>query len=109
MTFTEYQQKSAATAVYPEVGRNLAYPTLGLAGETGEVAERVKKVIRDSGGKVSEEIRQALAKELGDVLWYVAALARELSLDLDEIARGNIEKLASRKDRGMLHGSGDNR
>ncbi len=109
LSFDEYQRRSAETAVYPEAGRNLAYPTLGLAGETGEVAEKVKKVLRDHGGTVSEETRAALRKELGDVLWYVAALCRELRLDLGDVAAANLEKLFSRKERGVLRGSGDER
>lgn len=109
MDFSEYQKRSAETAIYPDVGRNLAYPTLGLAGETGEVAERVKKVIRDRGGVVDDEMRQGLSKELGDVLWYVAALCRELGLDMDAVARQNLDKLLSRKERGRLQGSGDER
>jgi NTP pyrophosphatase (non-canonical NTP hydrolase) len=87
----------------------LAYPALGLAGEAGEVAEHAKKAIRDDAGVVTEERRQAMAKELGDVLWYVSQLASELGLELDEIARANVEKLLSRQRRGVLSGSGDER
>jgi NTP pyrophosphatase (non-canonical NTP hydrolase) len=87
----------------------LAYPALGLAGEAGEIAEHAKKAIRDDAGVVSEERRQAMAKELGDVLWYVSQLASELGLELDEIARANLEKLLSRQRRGVLSGSGDER
>ena len=82
---------------------------LGLAGEAGEVAEHVKKVLRDDGGEVGPERRAAMSKELGDVLWYVAQLASELDLDLDEIARENLDKLFSRQRRGVLSGSGDDR
>lgn len=108
MEISEYQRESRRTAEYPREAW-LAYPALGLAGEAGEVAEHVKKTIRDDGGKVSEERRAAMAKELGDVLWYVAQLATELGLDLDEIATQNLEKLLSRQQRGVLSGSGDNR
>jgi NTP pyrophosphatase (non-canonical NTP hydrolase) len=87
----------------------LAYPALGLAGEAGEVAEHAKKAIRDDAGVVTEERRRAMAKELGDVLWYVSQLASELGLELDEIARANLEKLLSRQHRGVLSGSGDER
>jgi NTP pyrophosphatase (non-canonical NTP hydrolase) len=87
----------------------LAYPALGLAGEAGEVAEHAKKAIRDDAGVVTEERRRAMAKELGDVLWYVSQLASELGLELDEIARANLEKLLSRQRRGVLSGSGDER
>lgn len=109
MTFNDYQQESRKTALYPDLGSNFIYPTLGLAGETGEVAEKIKKIIRDDNGFVSEEKRQEIKKEMGDVLWYLAQLATELGLDLDDVARSNIEKLASRLDRGALNGSGDNR
>lgn len=109
MTFSEYQKASRQTALYPDKDHNFVYPTLGLAGETGEVAEKIKKVIRDKGGIVDEGDREALQKELGDVLWYVAQIATEIGLDLDEIATGNIDKLMSRLERGVLHGNGDNR
>jgi NTP pyrophosphatase (non-canonical NTP hydrolase) len=105
---SEYQRLSRRTAEYPR-GAWLAYPALGLAGEAGEVAEHAKKAIRDDGGKVFSERREALAAELGDVLWYVAQLASELELDLDAIAAGNLEKLLSRQRRGVLSGSGDDR
>lgn len=105
---SEYQRLSRRTAEYPREAW-LAYPALGLAGEAGEVAEHVKKVIRDDGGEVSPARRAAMAKELGDVLWYVAQLATELELDLEEIAEGNLEKLLSRQRRGVLSGSGDER
>ncbi|HEX3509898.1 MAG TPA: nucleoside triphosphate pyrophosphohydrolase family protein [Solirubrobacteraceae bacterium] len=80
-----------------------------MAGEAGEVAEHAKKAIRDDGGVLSSERRAAMSKELGDVLWYVAQLASELDLDLDEIAGANLEKLLSRQRRGVLSGSGDDR
>jgi NTP pyrophosphatase (non-canonical NTP hydrolase) len=108
MDLSEYQRQSRRTAEYPREAW-LAYPALGLAGEAGEVAEHAKKAIRDDGGKVGQERRAAMAKELGDVLWYVAQLATELDLDLDEIARQNLEKLFSRQARGVLSGSGDDR
>ncbi len=109
MTFQEYQEKSRKTALYPNVGNNFVYPTLGLAGETGEVAEKIKKVIRDKGGVMGEETKTELKKELGDVLWYVTQIAAELNLSLDDIAALNIEKLYSRLERGKISGSGDNR
>jgi NTP pyrophosphatase (non-canonical NTP hydrolase) len=105
---SEYQRRSRSTAEYPREAW-LAYPALGLAGEAGEVAEHAKKAIRDDGGKVSDERRSAMAKELGDVLWYLAQLTSELDLDLDEIAEANLEKLLSRQRRGVLSGSGDDR
>jgi NTP pyrophosphatase (non-canonical NTP hydrolase) len=108
MDLSEYQRQSRRTAEYPRDAW-LAYPALGLAGEAGEVAEHAKKAIRDDGGKIGEERKAAMAKELGDVLWYVAQLASELGLDLDEIAKQNLEKLFSRQARGVLSGSGDDR
>lgn len=108
MDLSEYQRQSRRTAEYPRDAW-LAYPALGLAGEAGEVAEHAKKAIRDNGGTVSDERREAMSKELGDVLWYVAQLASELGLDLDEIANQNLEKLFSRQRRGVLSGDGDER
>ena len=109
MTFEEYQKFSRETAIYPDKDNNYIYPTLGLAGEAGEVAEKIKKVIRDNGGVVSDEKREEITKELGDVLWYVANLSTELKISFEDVARKNIEKLQSRKQRDELHGSGDNR
>jgi NTP pyrophosphatase (non-canonical NTP hydrolase) len=108
MDLSEYQRQSRRTAEYPREAW-LAYPALGLAGEAGEVAEHAKKAIRDDGGKVHDERKAAMSKELGDVLWYVAQLASELGLELDEIAAQNLEKLFSRQERGVLSGSGDDR
>lgn len=109
MTFKEYQKHSRLTAIYPDVNKNFVYPTLGLAGEAGEVAEKIKKVLRDDGGVVSEEKKEELQKELGDVLWYISQIASELGLSLEEIALDNLKKLFSRKEREKLGGSGDNR
>lgn len=109
MNFNEYQEKSRKTAIYPDQGENLIYPTLGLVGEAGEVAEKMKKMIRDDGGKLTDERKEVLIKELGDVLWYLAQLATELSIEFDQVAEQNIEKLYSRLDRGKIHGDGDNR
>jgi NTP pyrophosphatase (non-canonical NTP hydrolase) len=109
MDFLEYQTQVKKTAIYPNVGNNIAYPVLGLNGEAGEVAEKVKKLIRDSEGKLDDFHREELVKELGDVLWYVAALSFELGVDLNTVAEKNISKLTSREKRGVLHGDGDNR
>ncbi len=109
MEFNRYQEESGKTAIYPDRGRNFVYPTLGLAGETGEVAEKIKKVIRDKGGIVDDATRDALRKELGDVLWYVAQLCTELDLSMADVAEKNIEKLLSRQKRGRLSGDGDSR
>jgi NTP pyrophosphatase (non-canonical NTP hydrolase) len=109
MRLGEYQRRSRATAVYPGAGENITYPALGLCGEAGEVAEKVKKAIRDDGGELTAARREALAAELGDVLWYVAQVATEAGLDLDVVAERNLGKLASRQARGVLSGSGDAR
>lgn len=109
MTFDEYQAKTKETAIYPSVGERFVYPTLGLLGEAGEVAEKVKKIFRDEGGTVTPEKREEIKKELGDVLWYLSQLAAELGLSLKEIAVDNVKKLESRKIRGALNGNGDNR
>ena len=109
MDFKDYQKISRKTAVYPDLGKNFIYPTLGLAGETGEVVEKIKKVIRDKNDLVDEKTRAELKKEMGDVLWYLSQLATELGISFDELASENIEKLQSRAKRGVIHGAGDNR
>ncbi len=113
MNFDEYQKEAKKTALYKDVGDNFIYPTLGLAGETGEVVEKMKKIYRNdnilSARDISEEKKREVGKEMGDVLWYLAQLASELDLTLEDIACMNIEKLASRKERGVLHSEGDNR
>lgn len=109
MTFEEYQNEARKTAVYPNINNNYIYPTLGLAGEAGEVAEKIKKVIRDNDGIVTEEKKAEITKELGDVLWYIANLSKELGISFEDVAQKNIEKLKSRQERNELHGSGDNR
>ena len=103
MRFNEYQEEASKTAIYPEQYK-IVYPALGLAGEAGEVAEKVKKHIRDGVLNVDD-----LKKELGDVLWYLAAIASDLGLKLDDVAEANLQKLRSRKARGVISGSGDNR
>lgn len=108
MTLNEYQSKALETAVYPE-DMKIIYPTLGLAGESGEVADKVKKVIRDNGKTFDESRRLEIAKEIGDVLWYIATLSHDIGYSLDDIAKMNYEKLHSRKERGRICGSGDNR
>jgi NTP pyrophosphatase (non-canonical NTP hydrolase) len=109
LDFSTYQQRSRETARYPDVGANPIYPTLGLCGEAGEVADKVKKVIRDQQGVFSPPTVAALELELGDVLWYVAQLASELDLDLERVAQANLNKLASRAARNVIAGSGDDR
>ena len=102
-SFREYQNKAVSFAIYPATHKVL-YPTLGLCGEAGEVADKVKKQVRDGVFN-----RHEVAKELGDVLWYLANLANDIGYNLDEIADMNIEKLTSRQDRNKIKGSGDNR
>lgn len=109
MNFTDYQTKSRATAKYPVIGHGVIYPTLGLVNEAGEVAGKIKKVFRDKDGEISDETREALKAELGDVLWYISQVATELDLSLDEIAEANIAKLLDRMERGKIKGDGDNR
>lgn len=109
MDLNQYQRQARTTARYPQVGSNPIYPTLGLCGEAGEVADKVKKVLRDRGGVFEPPLVEDLALELGDVLWYVAQLASELGLDLEAVARGNLAKLAARAERNTLAGSGDHR
>lgn len=106
MNINTYQQQASKTAIYND---KVIYPTLGLAGEAGEIANKVKKILRDNFGEIQEDVRQNLISELGDVLWYVAALATDLNAELSEVANKNIEKLNSRKNRGMIGGSGDHR
>ena len=111
MEFAEYQKRTQDTAVYPGQGETmgLVYASLGLCGESGELSEKVKKVLRDDNGVVSEQKKQEMIKEAGDVLWYLARIAEELGLSLDEVAARNLEKLAKRKAEGKIGGSGDNR
>ena len=106
MKLNEYQQEARETAIYPEE-LGLLYTTLGLAGESGEVAEKVKKMIRD--GTSLEDCRESLINELGDVLWYVANLAHELKTTLEEVAYVNLDKLKDRQAREVLKGSGEAR
>lgn len=108
MDFNLYQEAAKKTAIYPE-GFGVLYPVLGLANEAGEVAGKLKKIIRDQGAVMTPESKEALAAELGDVLWYLAAVATDIGYSLGEIAESNLEKLRSRQDRGVLGGSGDKR
>ena len=113
MKFDDYQQKAKKydqfdnTSDPKEVG--LIEKVLGLPGEAGEVADKFKKVLRDKDGKIDNSEREEIKKELGDVLWYLAAIARDLGIPLSEVAEGNLAKLESRYQRGKLGGSGDNR
>lgn len=119
-SFQEYQQAAIRTLLYPGQGEllGLAYVGLGLAGEAGEVAEKLKKLLRDAPKEkpadadargVTPELRQNLILELGDVLWYVAAMCKELGTTIDEVANKNVAKLSSRAARGKIQGNGDHR
>jgi NTP pyrophosphatase (non-canonical NTP hydrolase) len=109
MNANDYQSSALKTAIYPNQGNNFIYPILGLSGEVGEVAEKLKKVIRDEGGVLTDSSRDKIALELSDVCWYLAVLAYELDYSLEDIFQMNLDKLASRKERGVIQGSGDNR
>ena len=107
--FNKYQVEARKTAIYPSLGENLWYPALGLAGEAGEVCEKVKKLYRDDKGLISTQKRGDVCRELGDVLWYVSNIASELGINLSIIVEGNLIKLQSRASRDKVHGSDDNR
>ena len=109
MDFKTYQKQARLTAQYPNLGSNNIYPTLGLVGEAGEVAEKVKKVIRDKKGIFDEESKIGIKKELGDVLWYISNLCNEFNFELEEVALQNLEKLKLRAAKGKISGSGDDR
>lgn len=131
MDIKEYQEKTKETAVYyrwfsgirvfevndgntthnenQEIEMDWLYPVIGLAGETGELLNKLKKIIRDGANQQSKEFKQKISDEIGDIMWYVSQTCNEFGLDLEEILCKNIEKLQSRKKRGVLKGSGDNR
>ena len=108
MNFDEYQAAAHATAIYPQEVA-LAYVTMGLVGEAGEIANKVKKIYRDHCGILSENDRNEISKEIGDVIWYVSELATVIGVSLGDVAANNIAKLQSRQQRNALGGSGDNR
>ncbi len=110
MKFDEYQKKAITTAIYPKFnGQGWVYPALGLASEAGEVANKLKKVLRDQKGILTDNVRQSVKAELGDALWYISQLATELNFELEDVAASNLDKLSDRKQRGKLKGNGDNR
>ncbi|MBI4193000.1 MAG: nucleoside triphosphate pyrophosphohydrolase family protein [Candidatus Colwellbacteria bacterium] len=109
MTFDDCQKRARACVVCPRVGENFVYPSLGLANEAGEVAGEVKRRLRDDGEVVTGERREKIKAELGNLLWCLSQLAAELGISPDAVAENNIEKLSSRKERGVLRGSGENR
>jgi NTP pyrophosphatase (non-canonical NTP hydrolase) len=108
MTLNDYQKEALSTSVYGS-GSKIIYPTLGLAGEAGEVADKVKKVLRDNEGNFDEWRKLQIAAEIGDVLWYIAALADDLGFTMEDIANLNIGKLKQRRQNNTIHGEGDNR
>ncbi|MDO8265915.1 MAG: nucleoside triphosphate pyrophosphohydrolase family protein [Candidatus Saccharibacteria bacterium] len=115
MNLNDYQKQAMTTELMKRSDKLSAHDPafvakiLGLVGEAGEVAEKFKKIVRDKGGEITSQDRTDIQKELGDVLWYVSALAEYLDLTLEEVAEKNLEKLFSRRDRGVQKGSGDNR
>ena len=108
MTLDQYQEEALKTAIYPE-DKKIIYPTLGLTGEAGEVADKVKKVIRDNNQEFTDEKKRQIALEVSDVLWYCATLAHDIGYTLEDIAQMNVDKLASRQQRNKIGGSGDER
>lgn len=112
LTLQDYQVKAHSTSLNTDTGGKLGklmYPSLKLAGETGEFCEKVGKILRDKNGEISSEDYELLLKELGDILWYVCELATQMGVSMDTVANINLQKLASRKERGQIQGSGDNR
>lgn len=112
-SINDYVEMTDQTAIYPGSGKgtlgSIAYAGLGLAGETGEVADIIKKIIRDDNGHISDDVREQLFKEIGDVAWYWARLCKEFGFDPAAVLSANMDKLLSRKERGVLKGSGNNR
>lgn len=115
MEMNDYQGQALTTASYPDIGRNLTYTTLGLAGEAGELANKVKKLVREKGYRAGEPFAlddddyHAIKAELGDCLWYIAATCHEIGTWMGLVGEGNLSKLGDRKARGLIDGDGDNR
>lgn len=110
MTLNEYQEAAHVTSKSTQIGGNgWLYPAIGLASESGELLGKMKKVFRDNGGVLGNTRRTEMAAELGDILWYIAETATQLDFDLNDIAAGNLTKLADRANRGVIGGSGDER
>ena len=110
MTFKEYDDFVKTTAIYPE-DKKVIYPAFGLSGEVGEIMEKLKKIMRGGGDvqNMDNNNKEELKKEIGDVLWYLSAISRDLGFELEDVANRNLEKLSSRKDRGVIQGEDDNR
>ncbi|MCS7317836.1 MAG: nucleoside triphosphate pyrophosphohydrolase family protein [Candidatus Dojkabacteria bacterium] len=109
MDFDTYQANAAKTAIYPTIYHRVIYPTLGLAGEVGELVNKLKKVFRDNNGNFTDNIKEQIKAELGDVLWYLSEIANVLGISLSDIAKTNLDKLNDRLNRGQIHGTGDSR
>lgn len=110
MTLTDYQKEALVTAVFTgDEFKDLSHWVLGITGEAGEIAEKIKKIIRDKNATLDKDDKEELIKEMGDVLWYLAVLTKHLGYDFDEVGTRNIAKLRSRQARGKIKGSGDNR
>lgn len=113
LTFNEYQKRTATTAIYPEVGLGtplaVSYCGLGAAGEAGEVANKINKMLRDDGCQMTDQRRTEIRQEIGGALWYLSQLCSEIKVTLEFVAQENLNILADRKARGVLKGSGDNR
>jgi NTP pyrophosphatase (non-canonical NTP hydrolase) len=114
VNFNEYQTLAKSTDLFVGGSKDFTSPAflskvLGLVGETGEVADKCKKILRDKGGVATDADVEELKKEIGDVLWYVATVARYLGLDLEDVAQANLKKLEDRHARNVISGSGDNR
>lgn len=118
MQINEYQKQAHTFADYSKpICKGLSfsnsaeytYPALGLAEEAGEVAGKFAKAVRDESGFISDERKEAIKKELGDVCWFVAELSTLMGFSLEDVMQGNIDKLTDRKARGVIKGSGDNR
>jgi len=108
MNFEDYQSQASKTAIYNDADV-VVYPVLGLLSEAGEVAGKVKKVLRDNNGQFLPEHREAIADEVGDCLWYIASICTDLGFGMETIAQRNLNKLNSRMARGVIQGSGDTR
>lgn len=109
MYFKEYEDVAMLSAIYNEAQHSIIYPALGLGNEAGEVLGKIKKVLRDNNGEFDSGWKVKILDECGDVLWYLAALAKDLGSNLDEVAKINMDKLIDRRNRNVIGGSGDNR
>lgn len=107
--FDEYQKMTRKTAVYPHKGKNFIFPAIGLFGESGEIANKIKKVVRDDSNKITNERKEEIAGEVGDMLWYTAQLLTELKINFSDVVNHNLVKISKRVKENKIHGSGDNR